>query len=609
MAAGGGARALKVRIIGDASDVIRSIKQTARSMDDLGDETDRTDRKLDGFARTAAKAGAVLGGTLVTTLKASSVGMAALGAASLTHVTGATALLGGLSAAAVGAVAAIGGLGVVFAAQNLAVAGSFGRLLADMKAEMQEVSAAFVPAMLLISERIRGVFDNLAPRLRPLFDEVAPLLSTFVANLGEGLALVFPVFEEFVRAGTGMVRWINDHMLPVFTELAKFSPVGFIRELFHHVGPLLDVLRPVAGALGEMATTIASALGPVIQSVLPPLAEFLAALGTELGPLIGELGRQLGGVLTSALRTLEPLLPVLGDALMGFIETAGPALVDVFTQLGPPLVGVLEALAPMVPLLADLAGSVLSSLATALAPVVDALRPFVEQLAAQLEPVIRGLTPILQDFGEQIGPLIAENLRESLPLFLDLTEALLPIIPPMVDIIAQIVIFSARVPVAAGVLSDLIDKFEEVHHTVMGVVVPALDWLVSVVTSMPSTIGSALYGMWDGLKNGFRDAINWIIDRWNGLSFTTPNLPGTNFGGQTISVMQIPRLHTGGTFRAPTPGGEGLAWLRDRERVSTPGSDGGGVYISVNPITGQVMVEELSAHQRRGGVTPWVQVA
>jgi hypothetical protein len=90
--------------------------------------------------------------------------------------------------------------------------------------------------------------------------------------------------------------------------------------------------------------------------------------------------------------------------------------------------------------------------------------------------------------------------------------------------------------------------------------------------ALPSRITTAASGMWDGIKYAFKGAINWIIDKWNGLEFKIPGFSvfGVDVGGFTLGLPDIPRLHTGGEFRSPVPGGEGLALLRDREHVLTP---------------------------------------
>lgn len=97
---------------------------------------------------------------------------------------------------------------------------------------------------------------------------------------------------------------------------------------------------------------------------------------------------------------------------------------------------------------------------------------------------------------------------------------------------------------------------------------------------IPKWLGSAFKGIANALTWPFRTAFNFIADAWNNtigsLSWSVPGwVPG--IGGNTISVPDIPRFHTGGTVPGPV-GQETLAILQGGERVSTgrSSSDGGG---------------------------------
>ena len=60
------------------------------------------------------------------------------------------------------------------------------------------------------------------------------------------------------------------------------------------------------------------------------------------------------------------------------------------------------------------------------------------------------------------------------------------------------------------------------------------------------------------VQNAFRSAINWIIDKWNGLSFTIPSIdiPGLGkIGGNIVLDPEDPRLAEGGTIIPYRPGG------------------------------------------------------
>lgn len=148
-------------------------------------------------------------------------------------------------------------------------------------------------------------------------------------------------------------------------------------------------------------------------------------------------------------------------------------------------------------------------------------------------------------------------------------------------------------------VSTLWDGLKDGIKTAKEWVGEKIDQVVGFVTGLPARISTAAAGMWDGIKNAFRSAINWIIDAWNGLEFKIPGFdppgPGPKFGGFTLGVPDIPRLHSGGVFNSGA--GEGLALLRDGEGVFTPeqmaamgGAGGVTIEVTVN-VAGTVIAE------------------
>lgn len=80
-------------------------------------------------------------------------------------------------------------------------------------------------------------------------------------------------------------------------------------------------------------------------------------------------------------------------------------------------------------------------------------------------------------------------------------------------------------------------------------IVSAWSRVMSFLGSVPRRITSLGSRMWEGIKGGFRSAINWIIGRWNGLRFSIPriDIPGVGtIGGGVVQVPQIPYLARGG---------------------------------------------------------------
>lgn len=107
--------------------------------------------------------------------------------------------------------------------------------------------------------------------------------------------------------------------------------------------------------------------------------------------------------------------------------------------------------------------------------------------------------------------------------------------------------------VATAIVRDLLGKFNSI---------------VSFVTGLPGRIASAARGLFDGFKNAFKGALNWIIGKWNSLHFSIPGFDAFGFhvGGFSVGVPHIPYFHTGGIVSGAM-GSESLAVLQAGERV------------------------------------------
>lgn len=138
-----------------------------------------------------------------------------------------------------------------------------------------------------------------------------------------------------------------------------------------------------------------------------------------------------------------------------------------------------------------------------------------------------------------------------------------------------------------GLIMKHWDKIKEGVKVVIDFIKNIWNGLIDWFKRLPDRVGRALSGLFNGLKNTFRSAVNWVIDKWNNFRLQI-KLPGI-LGGGTIGIdtPNIPRLHTGGLYRSPVPGGEGLALLKDKETVLPPGSSSrGSVVYNINVTAG-----------------------
>jgi hypothetical protein len=175
------------------------------------------------------------------------------------------------------------------------------------------------------------------------------------------------------------------------------------------------------------------------------------------------------------------------------------------------------------------------------------------------------------------------------------------------------------------------DAWPAIKGFFTGPVTDAVKWIVdkwnTVITffrEAPGKIRSAASGMWDGIKDAFRSAINWLIGKWNSLRFSVPSIdlgPAGSFGGFTIGVPAIPYLAAGGIVTGPT-----LAVLGDNasrreavvplERAGELGF-GGGATVEINVNAGVIpdpvgvvrALEQALTAARRAGYPVRIQMA
>lgn len=132
------------------------------------------------------------------------------------------------------------------------------------------------------------------------------------------------------------------------------------------------------------------------------------------------------------------------------------------------------------------------------------------------------------------------------------------------------------------------------------------DEIVSFVKGLPGRIADAADGMWDGITDAFKDALNWIIDQWNDFSLTIGggSIAGVDIPSVTLSTPNIPRLHSGG--RVPgSPGQDVLTLLQAGETVTSAARsrrESSDVVISWEGTDEAFLVWLRRAVRARGGV-------
>lgn len=212
------------------------------------------------------------------------------------------------------------------------------------------------------------------------------------------------------------------------------------------------------------------------------------------------------------------------------------------------------------------------------------LKPVFDELMSVADSVwTEHLKPLLDEFLDFVGTLITSVLSIY-------NKAIAPVVNWLVSILGPIVssVLGKIIKTVGNVISNIIDAVKNIISALKGVVlfiagVFTGDWkkawqgvkkifkgVWDALVDIAKTPINLIIGLINGLTGAVEDAINWIIDGINELSFTTPDwLPG-DLGGQTfgfdlsqIDIPEIPKLAQGAVI---PPNSEFLAVLGDQKR-------------------------------------------
>ena len=153
-----------------------------------------------------------------------------------------------------------------------------------------------------------------------------------------------------------------------------------------------------------------------------------------------------------------------------------------------------------------------------------------------------------------------------------------------------------------------------VFSSVVGWIMDKGGALVGWFADLPGKVSGAVSGLWDGIKDAFRSALNWIIRAWNDFRIQFPSfdfdwngpLSGgeVTVGGWTVDTPNLPTLAAGGIIRRRPGGilaniGEGRY---DEAVVPLDGRSLGGTTVNVYTMpgneraTGRAVVQALEAY-------------
>lgn len=259
--------------------------------------------------------------------------------------------------------------------------------MSTVATSVSAMSAAFREGD-VTSNGLVGVFERIGVAAR----EVSLGVSAFFAAFREGDVTssgLVGIFEAFGVVAKSIVD---------SGVVAYLSPLGLIFQV------LQGVLPVVAGALTQVAMTIAGALStvlPVIVGVLGQVVGLFANLAAQVIPMILPVIVLLADVFGQLLVAVMPIVSTLISALMPILQAIIPVVVSLLGAFMPLITALVTALAPILTVVAQILAAVLQPILSVVIGIVQALGAVITWLVQNvIAPFFQGVVvPIVQNVG------------------------------------------------------------------------------------------------------------------------------------------------------------------------------------------------------------------
>jgi TP901 family phage tail tape measure protein len=471
-------------------------------------------------------------------------------------------------------------------AGNLINVGAAGQNMQERAAETdQTVSARFATMKNKVMVSLSELGNKGFTKLFDLWAQYGPAITRIATDVVAG----FRTFAEFI---TGTV-------LPAAQSLFGF--LGDHEEILIGIGVAVGVVGLAIGVtMLPSLIAWAAAQWAVASAVIATYAP-IAAIGIAIAALVAGViwAYQNVGWFREAVQAVASF----------FTDTLWPILQEVGAWLGTAFVALWDAARV-------------------------AIGWVVERGQELWDLISTYVLPIVTEIGEFIGNafvLYFQGAKEVIGFVIDVFQELWDLVSTYVFPFLQTVgewiggAFVTSVNLGKDAVGFLIDKFQAVWDKVIAVkdgITTKFEEVVTFITDLPDRIANAASGMWDGIGEAFRGAINWMIDMWNGLEFTLPevdtHIPGIGkVGGFGLSTPDIERLADGGILTSA-----GSVWVGERgpelltlpkgaSVTPLPAATGSVTQVNVNaniylPVgaNGDDVVRALKEYERLNGSVP-----
>jgi hypothetical protein len=618
------AREVKVAILGNAKNLQKAVDDANGALGSLGSAVDKIGGALKGMAVGIGVAGAAFGGAAMAAKPLVDA------ASDLNESISKVGVIFGEQADPIRRFAA-------GAAKSLGMSERAALDAASMMATFGKAAGLTGPALTSFSSDMVTLSGDLASFFNSSPDEAMEAIGAALRGESEPIRKYGVLLDDAtLRAralAMGLTKDLGSSLTPAQRALAAQAEIlaqttDAQGDFARTADGAANKQRILAASVDNLRAQLGQKLLPIWQKVLDVLlTKVVPAIEQHVVPALGRLADWFEAKVIPAMQQVVAWVqanwPTISSVITTVIGAVGEVLRFLAVEVIPRVVAAVQSVVTWVqdnwPRIQEIASTVFGAVAEAIGVVVayvqkhwPSVQETISSILGNVQMVVEKVVGFVQRLWETFGERIVSYAKSTWDNALQVIGGALEIIQGIVDVFVGVLsgdwsrLWDGIKNIAAGAfdgLKGIASQGLNILSTTIGL---AKDGLVAVLSAPFSAARDAIVGTFGEIREAFRTAINWIIGRWNGLSFDVPDfIPGLP---DRVTVPQIPMLADGGVVTRPTLAMIGESGPEAVVPLSRAGAMGSTVNLTVNAGFGtdgrrvaETIVSELRRWERANG--------
>lgn len=481
--------------------------------------------------------------------------------------------------------------------------------------------APFLPVVIALAAAGFLIYKNW-DKIKPVFEAIKSVATQLFGVLFKGdftggfLTEDSPIIDgafkirEAIVEGLGKARKVISDVSSALKD--RFQPVvenvvGFVKA---NARPILIGLGvAIAALVAPVATGVAALVFAykkieVFRNVVDKAAQILTKVVVPAVVDFGKTivswfqGKAIPAISDFATKVVGFLLRTVVPAVSSFASSVGRLAGDAIRWFQTIAPQVQEALGHVIAVVQAILGILAPIFRVTFSVVTETVSGSLDAVRTIIETVLGVVAVLWRAWGDDILNMVQtafKTIYEVVNAALDIVRGVIQTVLALIngewgmawDSILQVLrgvwdlifgVLRGAVSQVSSILGGIVSLFGEIFRPVGNFlhtwVIQPVEDMVGFFVKLPGRIASATAGAFNGLKEAFKSAANFIIRGWNGLEFKIPGFdppgPGPKFNGFTLGVPKIKELALGGRS---IPGQPFFAGERGTELVD-PGFKG-----------------------------------